>query len=381
MKTHRSVQIKSRAPTRIDLAGGTVDIWPIYLLLQEAITLNLGISLFAETQLQWEPSAKSPSIQLRSEDQKVSLELTWNQLLDPTFQVIPQLELHFKLLRHCFKQRLHSGWENTFQGALQLTTRAQSPAGAGLGGSSTLSASMIGALATWAETQEAQTPVDPLTHGEKLIEIIRDIETTVIRVPAGLQDYYGAMFGGLQCLKWGVGSHNRESLDPSLLNELQDRLLLFYSGQSRNSGINNWALFKGFIDQRPEIRESFTQIVQATHELRKALLSRDWEAVGSAIAKEWLTRQNLAPGISTPEIDRAFEQAQRLAPIAGKVCGAGGGGCFFIYLAQGRSPEQIALKEQITQIFAQAGMRALPFHAPQHGLQIEVQSAPLGSSP
>jgi D-glycero-alpha-D-manno-heptose-7-phosphate kinase len=380
MKTPQRVKISSRAPTRIDLAGGTVDIWPIYLLLQDAITINLGISLFAETHLDWQPSSHEPGIHLQSEDQNVSLKLTWDQLLDPSLRVIPQLELHFKLLRHTLKQRLHSGWTETLQGSLTLRTRAQSPAGAGLGGSSTLSVSMIGALATWAQTREATVPIDPLGQGERLIEIVRDIETTVIRVPAGLQDYYGAMFGGLQCLKWGVGSHERDSLDSSLIRGLQDRLLLFYSGQSRNSGINNWALFKGFIDQKQEVREPFAAIVQATHELRTALLKKDWETVGQAIEREWLTRKGLASGISTPEIDRAFEQAKKRASIAGKVCGAGGGGCFFIYLPQGLSQEQTDLKAQITQIFEQAGMRALPFHAPTHGLQIEVHPSLSGSS-
>ena len=52
---------------------------------------------------------------------------------------------------------------------------------------------MIGALASWAKGQ----PVNPLEEGEKWIDIVRDVETTVIQVPAGVQDYYGAMFGGL----------------------------------------------------------------------------------------------------------------------------------------------------------------------------------------
>ena len=372
MNSHRLVKLYSRAPTRIDLAGGTVDIWPIYLLLRQPITINLGISLFAESHLAWDSLSTTPGVILESEDQKTELALSWDALRDLSLEVSPKLELHVKLVRHFLEKRLRSGWLDTLKGSLRLSTLAQSPAGAGLGGSSTLSVSMVGALASWANSQAGNSLIDPQTEGERLIEIVRDVETTVIRVPAGLQDYYGAMFGGLQCLKWGVGTHEREPMDLALLSELEDRLLLFYSGQSRNSGINNWALFKGFIDQREEVRGPFASIVKATHELRNALLAQDWTAVGAAIAKEWLTRKDLAPGISTPEIDQAFQEAQRLAPVSGKVCGAGGGGCFFIYLPLNDSSERKVLRQKIEEIFSRVGMRPLPFQAVPHGLQIQV---------
>lgn len=350
----------SKAPTRVDLAGGTVDIWPIYLFLPGAITINLGIDLFAETTLEVAevPAGRKGAVRLLSKDQGVELTFGWDELA--TQKAPPQLELHLKLLRHFAHARTRSGGEID----LTLSTRAKSPAGAGLGGSSTLSVSMIGALGSWAEG----APIDPQKVGEKFIEIVRDVETTVIQVPAGMQDYYGAMFGGLQCLKWLPGTNEREWLSPELLSGLESRLLLFYSGQSRNSGINNWALFKGFVDKDGEVRAKFEKIVAATRRLRAALEKRDWMEAGQAIAEEWKTRRTLAPGITTPEMDRAFAVAQKLFPgSSGKVCGAGGGGCFFIYLPE---PPEASKKAALESELSALGVRPLPFRAVPKGVEI-----------
>jgi len=357
--------IRSKAPTRIDLAGGTVDIWPIYLFLNRAITLNVGIDLFAETELD---ETTDGQVHLVSGDQKIELKLAWDEL--QSARPHPAVELHLKLLRHFapLAQKRLSASGGKLPG-LRLSTRAKSPAGAGLGGSSTLSVSMIGALASWAEGN----PIDPQSIGERLVEIVRDIETTVIHVPAGLQDYYGAMFGGLQCLHWGTGTHSRERFDARTLQDLEDRLLLFYSGQSRNSGINNWALYKGFIDKQNDVRERFEKINEATWKAERALRARDWQAVGQAIAEEWSVRRTLAPGITTPEIDQAFATAARLVPgSAGKICGAGGGGCFFVY-----TPEALpaAEKARVAEAIAATGVRHLPFRAVPHGVEVDYRGA------
>src|SRR5207248_582348 len=123
-------------------------------------------------------------ILLRSQDQNAELSLSWDDL--DSASAPPSLELHLKLLRHFVGERKRqTGFNPT--SSIVFGTSAKSPAGAGLGGSSALSIAMIGALSTWARGKQ-----DFLSSGERLIEIARDTETTVIQVPAGLQDYYGA---------------------------------------------------------------------------------------------------------------------------------------------------------------------------------------------
>lgn len=346
-------RIISKSPTRIDLGGGTLDIWPLYLFLDHPTTLNLGIDLTAEAVIE-----SSPGISLRSEDQNVEMSLEWKELSTATAP--PQLELHLKLLRHFVNLRKQDPGSG-----LRLITRARSPAGAGLGGSSSLSVAISGALSTWAE---GKVP-DPALDGVRLIRIVRDTETTVIQVPAGLQDYYGAMFGGLQSLRWRAGSHERQSHPEKVLRGLERRLLLFYSGQSRNSGINNWALFKDFIDRQPRVREVFQSIADATVRMEAALLSSDWQEAGKAIQDEWQARKGLARGISTPEIEQAFELAREQGGAAAKICGAGGGGCFFIYLNEDDQEKKDRIRKAIRETLG--GIREIPFRAVTHGLEIQ----------
>lgn len=366
------MKIQSKAPTRIDLAGGTVDLWPLYLFLDRPVTINLGIDLYAQAELETSNVASGEGhFTLRSQDQGHELKLAWDALESAVAP--PQLELHLKLLRHFARERLQHARGYGFD--LTLGSHAQSPAGAGLGGSSTLSVAMAGALATWARQGTSREAVDVLRDGVELIEIVRDVETTVIQVPAGVQDYYGAMFGGLQALRWGAGKHEREWLPPGIMAELENRLLLFYSGKSRNSGINNWSLFKSFIDNdaQTNARSRFGKIVRAAQQLEAALRLGDWVETGLAIADEWATRKTLAAGITTPEMEKAFEAARKIAPVSGKVCGAGGGGCFFVYLAEPNDSH----KKQIQEAFASQGIRSLPFHASPKGLQIEAEAGPL----
>lgn len=356
-----ATKLISKAPTRIDLAGGTIDIWPLYLFLERPMTVNVGIDLFAETELELKRSEGGAKgiITLRSGDQGDSLNFEWAKL--ETQEAPPALILHLKLLRHF--ATAHPGLLNEFQDQnLTLTTRAKSPAGAGLGGSSTLAVSIIGALSEWLFPGE---PVDR----ERLIDVVKDTETTVIQVPAGLQDYYGAMYGGLQTIHWGVASHSQEYMPEHLLSEIESRLILFYSGHSRNSGINNWALFKAFIDKDETVRSLFRSITRAAEDTRTALLNNDFKGVGTAISNEWTARRQLAKGITTPEIDRAFETAKKLGATAAKICGAGGGGCFFVYLP---TPDADLRKKIVSSVTEQdSSIRELPFRCVPRGVTVQ----------
>ncbi|MGK5086697.1 hypothetical protein WDW86_04010 [Bdellovibrionota bacterium FG-2] len=367
----KNSKISSSAPTRIDLAGGTLDIWPLYLMTPQALTINLGIDLFAAVTLETsQPSPadfKGPRIILRSEDLQKEEELTWAELFEK--DPIPALSLHTKLLRHFILYETRYP-DKLKKFNLTLTTRALSPAGAGLGGSSALAVALIGALFAWVKGRSPTIEEE----GEALIKIARDVETTVIQVPAGVQDYYGAMFGGLQLLKWGTGHHTRRKLGDALASEVEKRLMLFYSGQSRNSGINNWTLTKDFIDNKAstDVRTRFAKIATATVKLEQALDAQNWEAARLAIAEEWETRRTLASGISTPEMDRAFLEAQKIHPLAEKICGAGGGGCFFVFLDQ---PISESLAQSFKNHFQTFGMRHLPFRGVSRGLDIQVSHA------
>jgi len=355
------LKIESIAPVRVDLAGGTVDIWPLYLLLPEPKTINFGVNLFAKTTLETYPSA-TPEVILESVDQGKKHRFTWSELLDESRPIIPELILHVKLIRQFAKQDPNP--QSLF---FHLKTEAKSPAGAGLGGSSALSISIIGALWKWIHPK---TPLDLEQDGEYLISLTRDVESQVLHGPAGLQDYYGAAFGGLQVLDWQIAKNKRTALPLETLRELESRTLLFYSGKSRNSGINNWQLFKGLIDKDVEVDRKFRAICEATRKIEAALLKQNFESLVSYVREEWEARKTLASGISTPEMDQAYLSAKKVADIAFKICGAGGGGCFFILLPSSDLAQKEAVKKAVLE---GSEIRHLPFEAVPHGLRVNVE--------
>jgi len=326
------VRIETSAPTRIDLAGGTLDIWPLYLFHPGAQTVNAAISLRARATVETRADSR---IVIRSEDTGATVEADdWRELRERR-----ELRL-LSLLVHFFEAR-----------GLTLTTSSESPAGAGIAGSSALNVAVCAALAQWNRTH-----YEP----EALLQVAMNVEAQAINVPTGLQDYRPALYGGIAALELEVDGIRRVALDVDPL-ELERRLVLCYTGEPRNSGTNNWDIFKRHIDGDQHIFDCFEHIRDTAAAMRRALTEADWDGVGRAIAKEWEHRQRLAPGVSTPAIDALIARAMGAGATAAKVCGAGGGGCLVSYGPPDRHGAiQAALQE--------GGARLLPFAIERHGL-------------
>ena len=389
----RNQLIHAQAPTRIDLAGGTIDLWPLYLFLERPTTVNLAVDLMAQVTLESLGQAPSgmhqPSIELCSVDQQIKQHWSWEEWESLSLLSVPtELRLPARFLRHTFGQMVSGELDAWRHRWIRLTTQAQSPAGAGLGGSSSLCVALVAALEMWRYAGPEERAVGPLfdvrTSGRRIVETARDLETQLIGVPAGVQDYYAAVYGGLQSWMWGVERQRNETFSTERMEQCNERVLLFYSGQSRHSGVNNWKLYQAFINElaiplaqgaehSSALAQNFMQINRAAQGLTQALQSQDWRAVGSAIDGDWRARQRLAPTISTPEIDAALQEAQTLVPCVGKVCGAGGGGCFMIFLL-GKSLELSTHRELLVRaLSAHPKMRHLPVNAVVQGLSVRLE--------
>ena len=346
-----SVRIETSAPTRIDLAGGTIDIWPLYLFHDHAQTINAAISLRARATVE---SRDDQRVVIRSEDTNRTAEVTDWSLLRGTHD----LRL-LGLLAHWFLTTPDSG--NTGDGresqhdmarqGLTLTTRCESPAGAGIAGSSALSVAVCAALAAWTGRE---------CEPEALLQIAMNVEAQAINVPTGVQDYRPAMYGGIAAIELGVAGVTRVALDVDA-RELESRLVLCYTGEPRNSGTNNWEITRRHLDGDRFIFDCFERIRDTAAAMRLALARGDWDAVGIAIAGEWENRKRLAPGVTTPVIDDLMARARGAGAVAAKVCGAGGGGCLFAY---GPPDAHTAIEEALRA----GGARVLPFRIETHGL-------------
>ncbi|HEV3140983.1 MAG TPA: hypothetical protein VGY57_10725 [Vicinamibacterales bacterium] len=328
------MRITSSAPTRIDLAGGTIDIWPLYLFHDGAATLNAAITLRAHVEI---VSRTDRRLELRSIDADRTIHAAgWSELDGANdLSLLALLARHYRL-------------ENA-----TLTTRGESPAGAGIAGSSALTIALCGALAEWTAASNAP---------EDLLQVAMNVECQTIRVPTGVQDYRPALFGGVAAVELGVAGVRRTALavDPG---ELERRIVLAYTGAPRNSGTNNWDITKRHIDGDRQVFDSFERIRDTAAAMRLALERSDWDEVGRQIAAEWENRKRLLPGVTTATIDDLIARARRAGAAAAKVCGAGGGGCLFCY-----GPP--AARTAIADALAAGGARVLDYRIDREGLRV-----------
>jgi D-glycero-alpha-D-manno-heptose-7-phosphate kinase len=307
------VLIKSSAPTRVDLAGGTIDIWPLYLFHPGASTVNFATSLRAHCQIETRDDGR---IILESRDRKVAFETELAAIEDLASE--QRLELISKLV-HFFKPET----------GFHLIANSEAPAGAGMGGSSALAIACIGALNRLVGNRYDES---------KFIVIAANIETTVIKVPAGFQDYYSAHFGGTSAIHFRPDGIQREALEVDE-TELERRLVICYTGEPRLSGTNNWEIFKRHIDGDTELFELFEGIRESANRMRSALLANDWNEVKEIMVAAYPKRQRLAPGVTTKQMRTLIEDALKNGAEAAKVCGAGGGGCIAFLCADGRKAD------------------------------------------
>ena len=327
-------RIVSSAPTRIDLAGGTIDIWPLYLFHPGACTLNAAISLRAHAVIEPRTDGR---IQLRSIDTDACVEAADADDLDGAGD-LPLLSLMAKAF----------GLNNA-----TLITRGESPAGAGIAGSSALTIAACGALTRWAGRA---------VEDRQLLEVAMNVECQTIRVPTGVQDYRPALYGGIAAIELGVSGITRVAIDVDP-RELEQRVVLAYTGAPRNSGTNNWEITKRHTDGDPHVFDCFERIRDTAVAMREALQRGDWDEVGRHIATEWDNRKRLAPGVTTPTINDLIARAQAAGATAAKVCGAGGGGCLFCY-----GPPRA--REAIAAALAAGGARLLDYRIETEGLRI-----------
>lgn len=331
------MRIFSKAPCRVDLAGGTLDIWPLYLFHPRSMTVNFAVDLYATCKLEERGDGR---IRLVSKDQ--NCEETFRSLEDLAARPRHKLPLAALLVKF-FEP----------PSGLSLELHCQAPAGAGIAGSSTLNIAICAALNRF-------TGLDYLP--EKLREIAQNVEAQVIRVPTGCQDYYPALYGSASAIHLTPAGIRREPLDVDL-DELEQRTTLIYTGAPRNSGINNWQVLKSHIDGDRSVFRSFEKIAAIAAEMRRALEAARWDEVGRLLGEEWRNRKKNAPGISTPFIDRLIKSARRQGAVAAKVCGAGGGGCVLLFVEKGA-------KDRVEQEIARQGGQVLRFRVARSGLAV-----------
>lgn len=285
--------MESSAPCRADLAGGTLDIWPLGLLHDGALTVNVALSIGVTIRVArgaaagevWHAVGDEPWRSLTTRDRHNDL------TAGVSFAVVPG-------------------------GGLEVRVLAQPPRGSGLGGSSAYAVALARALLELEGTALAPAA---------LVALVRDLEARVLRAPAGTQDHWAAWMGGAIAVHLEPGGDRVETL-PVEPEWLAPRLTVFFTGITHHSGMVNWEVIRRRLDGDVDVTSAFEAIAAAARFCRDALVDHDEGAVAAAVRQDWLARRGLAPEVCPPELDLLAESATAAGALAVKAGGAGGGG-------------------------------------------------------
>jgi D-glycero-alpha-D-manno-heptose-7-phosphate kinase len=300
------------APCRADLAGGTLDIWPVGLLHPGSMTVNAAIPVMVELELRLGgPDGLVDHIGSDGQTHTLSPE---HALTDLTAAVA------FALMP---------------AGGATVRVRSQAHIGSGLGGSSAYAVALARGLEAVTGSQ---------WRDDALVTLLRDLEARLMSAPTGVQDHWPAICGGVLALHLAPGADVVETLEvkPEWMG---DRMTVFDTGVAHHSGMVNWQVIRRRLDGDAETRRRIAVIADAARKCRQALLAVDEAAVGEAIAAEWAARRELAPEVCPPELEAVSAAATEAGATAVKACGAGGGGSLVVWHAAGARPAVIEALE------------------------------------
>lgn len=328
--------IRARAPLRLGLAGGGTDVSP-YADLHGGAVMNATIDRYIYATL---APLEADRVEIESADLGLS----------QTHQAAPALPIDGTLdLPKAVYNRIVRDFRGGRPLSLRISTYSQAPAGSGLGSSSTLVVALV----------QAFTELLDLPLGEyDVAHLAYVIERRDLGLQGGRQDQYAATFGGFNFMEFRAGDAvivNPLRIKPAVVNELEARTILCFTGVSRESATIIAEQAKNVSSGAARSIEAMHALKHAAVAMKEALLKGDLAAVAATLAQGWTSKQAMAAGITNAPIERAMRTALEAGATAGKVSGAGGGG-FIMFLAP------LERRHAVLSALAEAGFRAEGCH-------------------
>ena len=295
------------SPLRVDICGGTLDCWPLYLLLPQAKTINFGIDLGTRVRLE---EREDVLIQLK--------DLQYTQSFKSVEAVLKAPDRELDLIRPALR------FFAPRQG-FSLELRSQSPVGGGLGGSSSLLVGVAKAFSQWQKISYAP--------GE-LVRLVCNFETRVLKKPAGTQDYISALEGGMNFITYGdEGPQWRSTSEQAFV--LNERFFLVDTGQPHHSGLNNWDVIQRALQGESGVLQALAGLGELSEKFEQKIEAGQWEDLLELFEREFALRLQLSPSFSSPEIQALKKLVGQHPGTTLKICGAGGGGCVMVWADPG----------------------------------------------
>jgi D-glycero-alpha-D-manno-heptose-7-phosphate kinase len=237
----------------------------------------------------------------------------------------------------------------------EITTLADIPAGTGLGSSGSFTTALLKALYSF--ERRLLLPGD-------LARLACELEIDRLGRPVGKQDQYIAAYGGITCFEFDRSGEVRAeplAMSQTTLHELEDHLLLFFTGFSRSAS----DILK---DQDVRTKQADTSMVDGLHYVkelgyrsRKALEEAKPAVFAEIMHEHWDRKRQRSSGMSNPKIDEWYERGRKAGAIGGKLVGAGGGGFLMFY-----APEP----QRVRAAMAEVGLEEVRFRFDFDGTRV-----------
>jgi D-glycero-alpha-D-manno-heptose-7-phosphate kinase len=301
------------APTRVDLAGGTLDLWPLYCLTDGAYTINVAIDLAATARFDVSPHPTC-RVEIRARGENF---LFFEPLNFSDLERVPA-SLRFPVA--IVSRYLHQK-EKLPNLSIEISLETLAPVGSGLGGSSTLCVAVTKGLS------RIFSDFTDMNWRWQMLDWVRDLEAAFLQTPTGVQDYLAALFGGVNCFEFQTGARSQHSYSKEVLDGIGARLIVLFSGEQHHSGLSNWEVFKGALQKDQRTLSGLRSIRDIAFEMNDELTRSEisWPKIGELMSREWKTRRDLF-GVNTPRLDSIVDSLSRMGILGVKVCGAAAGG-------------------------------------------------------
>lgn len=329
--------VRARAPLRISFAGGGTDV-PQFYETHGGAVLSSTINRYAYVTVY---SREDQDVRIRSLDTGYSVE--YNASKGPRYDGVLDLV-------KASIQRM--GAEH----GMEVDVRTDAPAGSGLGGSSALTAAVIGALSSL---------IGAARDCRELAELNYSVERHDLKIAGGKQDQYATTFGGLNLIEFSKDEIivNPLCLERDVLNDLEAHLLLCYTGRSRaDLGLVDQQI-RFYSEGRPATLQGMRALHRGAYEMRDALVKGRLDDFGCLLSEAYANKKRMNPNVADGTItDDLLETAYRHGATGGKLCGAGGGGYIVLYCPTDRQHE-------VRRALEARGGQFTDFAFDQHGLQ------------
>lgn len=297
--------IITRSPLRITLGGGGTDV-PSYYREHGGFLVSAAIDKYVYVTVM-EPFTRGIFLKYSNLEHVESVEQVKHPIIREAFRMIEMKEPQ-----------------------IEITTLADIPAGTGLGSSGSFTTALLKALYNHRRH---------LLHPDELAELACELEINRLKEPIGKQDQYIAAFGGVTCFTFNRNDTVEAfplKISKETLHDLEDHLLLFFTGYSRSAG----SILKDQVNRTKQSDQSMIDNLHFVKELglrcKKSLEEGDCVLFGELMHEHWENKKKRSGGMSNPKIDEWYNLAKNSGAVGGKLVGAGGGGFLMFYAEDNR---------------------------------------------